>query len=320
MISQTEVNRYINDYIQKSNNKQLKSVRVSLSDDLIQITADLIPNKIISDVTVIMNFVLETFEFRPGLHFITFKLIGSPKVTGQGRVKGVLLKFIASVIDKTHGITKIVSDLVSGFDFISADDERVTVLLDALPAFQKMLDKRVPLIGARYLDYVGIKEIIIRQGEVALKPEVYTGKGQKLEDVKIQDQLGEIKTEMVQKSKKLFYAFCRKIKVNPDVMQDVVVNKLWVKVKRNIENLGEKLLEGICFLWDAMLDPEVPRDAKIIAVAALLYFISPVDVIPDMLGPLGFVDDAAVISAAFSAVDVILHQHNVNLQKRSSVT
>lgn len=325
MISQGEANSYIDDYIQKLNNEQIKSVRLSLLDDLIQVNANLIPNKIISDITVIMKFMLETFEFRPGSHFISFKLIGSPKVTGYGRVKRLLLSFVTAVIDKTYNITKIINDLLSGFDFISVDEDRVTVSLDALPAFQKVLDKRVPLIGVRYFDYVGIKEIIIRQGEVALKPKVYPGeflkKDYELKNINIiQDQLGEIKTEITQKSKELFYTFFRKINANPEVMQDIIVNKLWMKVKRNIENLGEKLLEGMCFLWDALLDPEVPREAKITAVAALLYFISPVDVVPDLLGPFGFVDDAAVISAAVSAVDIILHQHHKNLQKRTCVS
>ena len=36
----------------------------------------------------------------------------------------------------------------------------------------------------------------------------------------------------------------------------------------------------------------------LIAVAAVIYGISPIDVIPDLLGPLGFADDLAVFVGA----------------------
>jgi uncharacterized membrane protein YkvA (DUF1232 family) len=48
------------------------------------------------------------------------------------------------------------------------------------------------------------------------------------------------------------------------------------------------------------VDPHVPLLYKLIPVAALLYFISPIDIIPDvLLGP-GQLDDAAVVIFAMS--------------------
>lgn len=38
--------------------------------------------------------------------------------------------------------------------------------------------------------------------------------------------------------------------------------------------------------------------AILIGVAAIVYGISPIDIIPDVLGPLGFADDAGVLIAA----------------------
>jgi len=43
------------------------------------------------------------------------------------------------------------------------------------------------------------------------------------------------------------------------------------------------------------LDPRVPREKKIKLVAAIAYFISPIDFIPEaILGPIGYMDDLAI--------------------------
>ncbi len=54
------------------------------------------------------------------------------------------------------------------------------------------------------------------------------------------------------------------------------------------------------------LDPRVPREKKIKLVAAVAYFISPLDFIPEaILGPVGYMDDLAV--AAYVLNDFINH-------------
>jgi uncharacterized membrane protein YkvA (DUF1232 family) len=40
---------------------------------------------------------------------------------------------------------------------------------------------------------------------------------------------------------------------------------------------------------------DIPRDKLLLAVGAIAYFLSPFDVIPEFLGPLGFSDDALVL-------------------------
>ena len=44
----------------------------------------------------------------------------------------------------------------------------------------------------------------------------------------------------------------------------------------------------------------------LLVIAALIYFVSPVDAIPDLIPILGFADDASVIAAVFSAIKPIL--------------
>ena len=48
--------------------------------------------------------------------------------------------------------------------------------------------------------------------------------------------------------------------------------------------------------YKLLTDPEVPPLVKLIPAGALLYFLSPIDVLPEaMLGPLGIADDVGVI-------------------------
>ncbi len=47
--------------------------------------------------------------------------------------------------------------------------------------------------------------------------------------------------------------------------------------------------------WNKGIYTEVPTHTILLTVAALLYFLSPLDTIPDFLGAVGFTDDAAVV-------------------------
>ena len=62
-------------------------------------------------------------------------------------------------------------------------------------------------------------------------------------------------------------------------------------------------LYALYYLWDS---PHTPRRAKMIIVGALVYFLSPIDSIPDLLGPLGFSDDIAVITLVYSQMKTYL--------------
>lgn len=50
------------------------------------------------------------------------------------------------------------------------------------------------------------------------------------------------------------------------------------------------------------LDPKTPTKAKAILLAAVAYFVLPIDAVPDMILGLGFTDDAAVLTAALAIV------------------
>ena len=60
--------------------------------------------------------------------------------------------------------------------------------------------------------------------------------------------------------------------------------------------------EDLLAAWFCARDPATPRRVRLTLLAALGYFVLPVDAIPDIMPLLGFTDDAAVIAAAIAAV------------------
>jgi uncharacterized membrane protein YkvA (DUF1232 family) len=61
-------------------------------------------------------------------------------------------------------------------------------------------------------------------------------------------------------------------------------------------------MEDVVAAYYCVLDANTPLRAKGILIAALGYFVLPVDAIPDVIFGLGFTDDIAVLSAAIAAV------------------
>jgi uncharacterized membrane protein YkvA (DUF1232 family) len=74
-----------------------------------------------------------------------------------------------------------------------------------------------------------------------------------------------------------------------------VEENLWEKLER----VGKKIsfAKDILALVRYMRDPIVSWHRKAIVVAALIYFISPVDAIPDIAPLVGYLDDLGVITA-----------------------
>lgn len=62
--------------------------------------------------------------------------------------------------------------------------------------------------------------------------------------------------------------------------------------------------EDVVAAYYCALDPETPARARAILLGALVYFVMPVDAVPDILAGIGFTDDASVLLAAFAAVSM----------------
>ena len=76
------------------------------------------------------------------------------------------------------------------------------------------------------------------------------------------------------------------------------------KVRKNFIDYLKKVIgkvpfaEEVVALYLLFRDPEYPLIKKGICVFALLYFITPIDLVPDAIPMAGFLDDAGVIAAA----------------------
>jgi uncharacterized membrane protein YkvA (DUF1232 family) len=87
-----------------------------------------------------------------------------------------------------------------------------------------------------------------------------------------------------------------------------VRERLWPKVKATLATVP--FLDHVLAAYHAALDPRTPLRAKATLLGALVYFIAPVDVIPDVLAGFGFTDDFAVLMLAIrSATAHILPEH-----------
>lgn len=50
-------------------------------------------------------------------------------------------------------------------------------------------------------------------------------------------------------------------------------------------------------VWAMLRSPATPAISKVVAILALVYLISPIDLVPDAIPVLGWIDDGVVIAA-----------------------
>ncbi len=91
-------------------------------------------------------------------------------------------------------------------------------------------------------------------------------------------------------------------------------DSFWKSVKRVAGNTP--FLADLLAAYYCVMDSETPTRVRAILLAALAYFIMPVDTIPDFLAFFGFTDDIAVLTAAIAAVSgSITETHKKAAQK-----
>ena len=84
-------------------------------------------------------------------------------------------------------------------------------------------------------------------------------------------------------------------------------NGLMAKIKETAKKAGLKAIYMALLLYYALESPTISIMDKAIIYGALGYFISPIDIVPDILPLIGLSDDIAVLAWAFSRV-----KHNIN--------
>lgn len=74
--------------------------------------------------------------------------------------------------------------------------------------------------------------------------------------------------------------------------------QLWQKILKSSGRIGEKLAYYAFLLYEVAQSKDIPKSSKMIVVGALSYLILPIDLIPDFIPAVGFIDDSAVVFAA----------------------
>lgn len=87
-------------------------------------------------------------------------------------------------------------------------------------------------------------------------------------------------------------------------------SSLWNKIKKFSKSAGEGLIKQSLELFYALNDQKTSLPVKTIIIAALGYFISPIDAIPDIIPIAGYTDDLGVLTlAAANAASSITDEH-----------
>jgi uncharacterized membrane protein YkvA (DUF1232 family) len=79
-----------------------------------------------------------------------------------------------------------------------------------------------------------------------------------------------------------------------------VARDFWDKLRRYVRRIP--FVEDAVAAYYCAMDPATPLPVKAVLLGALAYFILPIDIIPDFIALVGFVDDAGVLYAAIRTV------------------
>ena len=71
--------------------------------------------------------------------------------------------------------------------------------------------------------------------------------------------------------------------------------KLFEKIGNVAKSAGVKTVYAALLLYYSLMSKEADMRHKIVVLGALGYFVFPLDLIPDLLGPFGYTDDGAVL-------------------------
>lgn len=75
---------------------------------------------------------------------------------------------------------------------------------------------------------------------------------------------------------------------------------MWDKIKKNFKSIGSNLLYKVFQLYYLSKSPTCPLRIKAAIISALGYFVSPIDLIPDLTPIAGYSDDIVAVSIALA--------------------
>lgn len=123
----------------------------------------------------------------------------------------------------------------------------------------------------------------------------------------------------VEKELKKRYSKAEKIIKNPTKLDDFL-ERLERKIKK-VPKVGEKLsnivvLASLVKHYATKEYADFPMASLIAIVAVLLYFVSPIDVCPDMIPIIGYIDDTLVLMFCWSFLETDIDKYLEWREKR----
>lgn len=91
----------------------------------------------------------------------------------------------------------------------------------------------------------------------------------------------------------------------------------WDKLQEYAKDAGEKVLSPALKMYYAATDADTPAWAKAVIFAALGYFISPIDAIPDITPIVGYADDLGVLTATLATVASYIKEEHTKKAKET---
>ena len=82
----------------------------------------------------------------------------------------------------------------------------------------------------------------------------------------------------------------------------------WDKLSRYARVAGREVIEKALWLYYAAQSSSTPQWAKSVIYGALVYFILPVDAIPDVIPLAGYTDDLGALAAAVASVALYIDE------------
>jgi uncharacterized membrane protein YkvA (DUF1232 family) len=123
-----------------------------------------------------------------------------------------------------------------------------------------------------------------------------------------------LKKELEKKEKK-----AKKLLKDKEGFEKILV-KIDTKITKTIRFLNE-VIDELKILFELVNDvirrryTEIPIGSVIVVAGALLYFLAPLDVVPDFLPAIGFTDDVTVILLVIRQIKIDLDKYKLWIKK-----
>ncbi len=96
--------------------------------------------------------------------------------------------------------------------------------------------------------------------------------------------------------------------------QEKIDKGFWKTVKKSAGRIP--FIEDVVASYYCVLDADTPAKTRGILLAALAYFVLPIDLVPDFIAGFGYTDDIAVLTAAIASVKgSLVERHYIAARK-----